>query len=104
VVLRAVADRLRSVVRSKDVIARLGGDEFVILMQADRTQADHLVERARESVSHPIVEGDQRFQIGMSIGVATAATAEEVRRLLVDADKAMRREKATHHAGAGAAR
>jgi diguanylate cyclase (GGDEF)-like protein/PAS domain S-box-containing protein len=104
VVLCAVADRLRKVVRSADVIARLGGDEFVILMHADRAQAELLVERVRESVSHPIADGDQRFELGISIGVATAATAEGVRRLLVDADEAMRRDKATHHGGAGAAR
>jgi diguanylate cyclase (GGDEF)-like protein len=98
IVLRVVGERLRQVVRSADLIARLGGDEFVILAHADRDHAEQLVGRLRASVAQPIVVGELRFEVGISVGVATANTAEGVRRLLAEADAAMRRDKAARRA------
>jgi diguanylate cyclase (GGDEF)-like protein len=98
VVLRVVGERLRQVVRSGDVIARLGGDEFVILAQSDRDHAEQLVDRVRASVAAPIVDGDHRFEVGISVGVATATSPESVRTLLAQADAAMRRDKAARRA------
>jgi diguanylate cyclase (GGDEF)-like protein len=98
IVLRVVGERLRQVVRSADLIARLGGDEFVILAQADRAHAEQLVERVRASMAEPIVDGDHRFEVGISVGVAAATTAEGVRSLLAEADAAMRRDKAARRA------
>lgn len=97
-VLRAVSDRLRQAVRSADVIARLGGDEFVVLAQADRSQAEHLQARVRTHLAPPIVDGLGRFDVGVSVGLATATTAEGVRELLSTADAAMRRDKAQRRA------
>lgn len=98
VVLRTVADRLRNVVRAADVIARIGGDEFVILAQTDLEQAALLAERVRDSMAEPIVDARGRFEVGMSVGVATAATPDEVSDLLARADAAMRRDKAARQA------
>jgi diguanylate cyclase (GGDEF)-like protein len=98
VVLRIVADRLRHVVRSGDIIARIGGDEFVILAQTDPEQAALLAERLRDSVAEPIVDARGRFEVGISVGVASAATPDEVRDLLARADAAMRRDKADRQA------
>lgn len=98
VVLRVVGERLRQVVRGADLIARLGGDEFVILAQADRKHAEQLVERVRDNVGQPIVDEHQRFEVGISVGVATATTPDGVRDLLSEADAAMRRDKAARRA------
>lgn len=98
VVLRTVGERLRQVVRSADVIARVGGDEFVILAHADLEQAEQLVDRLRASVAEPIVDPRGTFEVGVSVGVATATTPEDVRSLLTNADAAMRRDKAARRA------
>jgi diguanylate cyclase (GGDEF)-like protein len=98
VVLRAVADRLRQAVRTADLIARIGGDEYVILVQADLAHVEHLVKRLRASVQEPIVDARGRFEVGISVGVATADTREGVRSLLADGDRAMRADKATREA------
>jgi diguanylate cyclase (GGDEF)-like protein len=93
-VLRVVGERLRHVVRSDDVIARMGGDEFVVLAHADRSQAEHLVARVRRSIAEPIVDRLGTFEVGVSIGLATATTAAEVHGLLTATDDAMRADKA----------
>ncbi|MGQ0831897.1 MAG: diguanylate cyclase domain-containing protein [Microthrixaceae bacterium] len=98
VVLRAVADRLRQAVRTADLIARIGGDEYVILLQADLAHVEHLVQRLRASVQEPIVDPRGRFEVGISVGVATADTRDGVRTLLADGDRAMRADKAAREA------
>ncbi len=96
-VLRAVATRLTDVVRSDDLIARVGGDEFIVLAQAaDDVQAGHLERRVRTALAPPIVDADLgQLDVGVSVGMATAATANGVRELLTEADHAMRRDKAS---------
>jgi diguanylate cyclase (GGDEF)-like protein len=94
--LRIVGERLRHLSRSGDVIARIGGDEFVILAPTDHRQAEALAERVRASLSRPIAVGQASFVVDVSVGVATAATAAGIRRLLTAADDAMRAEKAAH--------
>lgn len=96
-VLRVVGQRLRQVVRSGDVIARMGGDEFVVLAHATPEQAEHLAERIRTRIAEPIVDRLGTFEVGISVGVATATTGAEVRGLLTAADDAMRIDKAIRH-------
>ncbi len=98
VVLRIVSERLRTVVRSADTIARIGGDEFVILAQADRDQANHLVRRLRDRIAETIVDARGRFEVGVSVGVATASTPDAVRNMLARGDADMRRDKAARRA------
>jgi diguanylate cyclase (GGDEF)-like protein len=98
VVLQVVGTWLQNALRSADVIARVGGDEFVVLAQAGAEQAAQLVERIRTAFAEPVEDGTLSFDVGVSIGVATATTAEGIRRLLADADAAMRREKAARRA------
>jgi diguanylate cyclase (GGDEF)-like protein len=97
-VLRTVASRLLQVVRSADVVARLGGDEFVVLAHADPTQAARLAARVCEVLEPPIVDDHGTFEVGVSVGLATADTRDGVRALLRDADAAMRRVKVLHRA------
>jgi diguanylate cyclase (GGDEF)-like protein len=72
--LCAVADRLRNVVRASATIARLGGDEFAIveLDVADSTEATSVARRVVHSIEQGFdLEGD-RITIGCSIGIAMA--------------------------------
>lgn len=95
-VLRAVANRLTDAMRGDDVIARVGGDEFIVLAQADETQATHLERRIRDRLAPPIVDDTgAALDVGVSLGMATATTAQGVRHLLTEADHAMRRDKAS---------
>jgi diguanylate cyclase (GGDEF)-like protein len=97
--LRIVAKRLESTVRSTDVVARLGGDEFVVLCR-DLLAADSVVAMARQILRRfddPVSIGGLDHRIGTSIGVAVALpgdtrTADE---LVRDADAAMYRAKST---------
>ncbi|NEU14831.1 EAL domain-containing protein [Methylobacterium sp. BTF04] len=72
--LRAVAERMRAVLRPYDTIARLGGDEFAIVL----TYLDHpreaagLAERLIAAVSEPIDLDGQSVEVGVSIGVTVA--------------------------------
>lgn len=88
-VLRAVADRLTSVVRPSDTVARMGGDEFVVLVEgANDEHLDDLVDRVRTAVQQPI--GRLQLVVGVSIGVAVSHRGEaEAGTLLASADRAM---------------
>ncbi|MCR4283518.1 MAG: EAL domain-containing protein, partial [Bauldia sp.] len=70
--LRAVADRLRHLVRSTDIVARFGGDEFVIV-QTPITGSDEAAVLARRIVAALSetyeVDGHQ-VVIGASVGIA----------------------------------
>jgi len=90
--LRAVADRLRSVVRAGDTVARLGGDEFGVLAEAlpDPQEATKLADRIHQGLRQPLlVEGRELFahaSIGISLAGAPGTAGEE---LLRHADVAM---------------
>jgi diguanylate cyclase (GGDEF)-like protein len=71
-VLRAVAQRLRSLMRNSDTVARLRGDEFGILPgdAADEAAAATIAWKIRESFTEPVVIGGQSVEVGASIGIA----------------------------------
>ena len=95
-VLRAVADRLRSCLRDRDVVARLGGDEFAI-MQTEIEQprdADILARRIIEVLAEPLELEGQQIVIGTSVGVALAPEdGSDPDELLRRADMALYRAK-----------
>ncbi|MEO7397947.1 MAG: EAL domain-containing protein [Ilumatobacteraceae bacterium] len=94
--LRSMSERLRSVVRDRDMLGRFGGDEFIVMLDGlhlDMTPAA-VAERIRAEMALPLlIEGSELYVTG-SIGIAYAdragVTADE---LLRDADAAMYRAK-----------
>ncbi len=103
--LRDVADRLRSCLRTTDTLARygtehtmarLGGDEFTILLEHLQAQGDALrvAERVRESLAAPFeLDGHEVFtsaSMGITFGPAGYQNPTQ---LLRDADIAMYRAK-----------
>ncbi len=95
--LQAVADRLRGVLRREDTVARLGGDEFAVL-QADvlaPKDAETFAERLLAVISEPYQLDGHTVSIGASIGIALApGDGHDPDRLLKNADMALYRAKA----------
>ncbi|HWS35373.1 MAG TPA: GGDEF domain-containing protein [Actinoplanes sp.] len=94
-VLEAVAERIRSVVRERDLVARLGGDEFaVILPGATDEQAAGIAARIVGVVAEPIPVRGLPVSVGASIGVITAPSGADPETEIKRADTAMYAAKA----------
>ena len=94
--LCAVADRLRSAVRSSDVVARFGGDEFVILQYplGHPKEAAILAERLVGELAEPYQISGNEVVVGVSIGIALAPRdGSNADLLLKNADMALYRAK-----------
>ena len=90
-VLKEVAARLLSVVRTGDTVARMGGDEFIILLMdvGSPAEATQIMERARRLVEQPIEVGGRLFSVGLSGGLALARDDDTVETLLRNSDAAL---------------
>ncbi|WP_375385107.1 diguanylate cyclase [uncultured Microbacterium sp.] len=97
-VLRELGERLRTGVRTDDVVGRIGGDEFVaICRNADLDAAISIADRILALTRQPIVIEGATIRVSMSAGVSTFDPAEDPRAtgsdLLTSADVAMYRSK-----------
>lgn len=111
-VLVEIAERLRSLVRTEDVVGRLvgrlGGDEFVVLIH--RLGADEQIERDRtlvvaekliNSISKPMDYGGKSIHVGASIGIRLLGFEKlDTETVISEADYAMYHAK---NAGKGRA-
>jgi diguanylate cyclase (GGDEF)-like protein len=98
-ILKAVADRFRTVIRKTDTVGRLGGDEFVVLTECARRSAspEALADRLLKSLSQPFDlggDGTGPISISASIGIAIGRR-ESVEELLRDSDTALYAAKAS---------
>ena len=95
-VLREVARRLGSLVRTGDVVCRLGGDEFVVLVEPVESEADlvDLAERLITAVGEPMTAAERLVRVGASVGVAVSRDGEsDAEVLLAEAEAAAQRAK-----------
>ena len=70
--LKTVAQRIRSTMRSEDLVVRMGGDEFVVVMK-DVTNTDKVneaAERINQALGAPMVVDGRTLVTTVSIGVA----------------------------------
>ncbi len=69
--LIAVADRLRQIVRASDTVARLGGDEFTVILPDLRQPEDAIkvAENIIQSIEQPFMIEGRIVEIGISIGI-----------------------------------
>lgn len=77
-VLRMVASRLRSHLRSGDTLARFGGDEFMFLLPDIDGQKDTtaIARKLIKSLREPFRVDDKEISIGCSIGIALYPDAD----------------------------
>ncbi len=91
--LRAVAQRLRSIMRPGEMVARLGGDEFGVIFLDEDIEAR--VEWLHATVAEPANIEGRRLYTTASVGVAVGHPRyERAEDLLRDADIALYRSKA----------
>ncbi|WP_431151370.1 diguanylate cyclase domain-containing protein [Acidovorax facilis] len=94
--LRQVARRLQSVVRSTDAISRLGGDEFAVILPLDMDDAalNTYGQRIVGTFHHSFTEVGQQMTMTCSAGIATfPGDAADMDGLVSNADTAMYRAK-----------
>ncbi len=90
--LRMVAKRLLTCVRTTDTVSRLSGDEFTIILQGlDRIQdIRQVAKKILDCLSAPIHVNGQDIPVQTSIGIAVSPKdSTDPRRLLAMADQAM---------------
>lgn len=89
--LKYVASRVNSRLRSSDIFVRLGGDEFTVLLQEiDRPIVQQAAERIVASVLRPYRVNGISIDIGISVGIALFPEhGNDLKDLLQKADAAM---------------
>ena len=94
-VLKAVANRLRGLIREEDTIARQSGDEFTIIARVpDREGASVLAARVLDSLRETLVVSGFELHVSASVGVAVfPMDGHDEVELVRNADTAMYRAK-----------
>lgn len=96
-VLQELAGRLRSSLRSSDLVCRAGGEEFVVVLAGtDLPAAERVGERVRKAVAAKpfLVAPGCNLNITVSLGVASLASVDDgADDLLKRADQALYRAK-----------
>ena len=101
-VLKAIANRLSTLLREYDLAGRFGGEEFSLLLpQTQAVDAFRIAERMRAAIAGlsiiaPGATGAERVQVTVSIGVTAldSGSKRELSELLAAADAALYRAKA----------
>lgn len=94
--LKAVADRIRRVIRESDTPARIGGDEFVVLLEMiqDDIDAQTVAEKIRVALNTPFDIEEHRIAVSACIGIAFyPEDGTDMLELSRHADEAMYRAK-----------
>ena len=90
--LQAVAARLRSSIRSEDILFRMGGDEFVVVLNkvVSEDEATRGAARIGTALREPVVIDGGRLQISASIGMCLfPRDGADMHELLKHSDTAM---------------
>lgn len=76
--LKEVASRLKSCLRSKDFIARHGGDEFIIFLNqvTDNKEVEKVALRILDKFSNPFILDEEQLFISASIGISTSNSVD----------------------------
>ena len=95
-VLTTISSRLRSVLRSNDVLGRYGGDEFIVVLRGgpEAEMSSETLERIMQSVAEPLKIEGHTMRVNCSVGIAVfPQDGGTPQQLLEMADAAMYRAK-----------
>lgn len=97
IVLKDIANRLNSCLRTSDILARYGGDEFIILLPETSEQAAGKVAQRLLTVigEKPIKGSNQNIHATLSIGICSISGNQSISldRFLEYADSALYQSK-----------
>src|SRR5437773_6328361 len=94
--LKAMGDRLRSVLREGDTVGRVGGDEFVLILndQSNEEVIYRAMQRITAKVAEPLTLDGKEMYVTCSAGISLyPQDGRDVDTLLKNADAAMYRAK-----------
>jgi len=92
--LREFASRLRSALRSSDVIGRWGGDEFVVILDCDAVQSSSRIVSINKKVAGGYqIDGPTQVSLTAAIGLAAWLPGDTMPALFERADYAMYEQK-----------
>ena len=98
-VLVAVAERIREIVRSLDVVARYGGDEFLLILPNASPEGGEVVaRRIRRAINEWAQTNQIDFNVSIGIGHYPSHGAD-LESVIASVDKAMYRSKVEHGGG-----
>ncbi|BAL25713.1 EAL domain-containing protein [Azoarcus sp. KH32C] len=86
-VLQAVAERLRSRLRSEDTLARLVGDQFVVVMEglADFRDAERMARELQTLLDEPFtLPGAREAYVSSSVGISVCPEDGDTAQVLLD--------------------
>lgn len=89
--IQATAAALMSIFRAADVVSRIGGDEFAVLLpHTEQETAQDAVDRIKASFES---RGSLKHGGGLSLGIATARSGDELKEAFKRADERMYQHK-----------
>lgn len=94
--LKVVANKLKSIIRTGDKVGRLGGDEFILLLHdmVSKESAYEIADRIISDFARPLKIEDCEVLIGASIGIAFSNSGyQNVDEIIKAADAAMYKAK-----------
>ena len=92
ILLRLVADRIRSCVRETDTVARLGGDEFTVILKdlVGTESVEIFAEKILKQLATPFQINNNTLHISATIGITLCPQdANSAEQLIKNADQAM---------------
>jgi diguanylate cyclase (GGDEF)-like protein len=95
IVLKEVANALKSVVRASDLVSRYGGEEMIVLLRGvDINAAMPLAEKLRKAIEERLVkDGDKTYKVTASLGVSFYRSGDDVDGLIKRADDGLYKSK-----------
>jgi diguanylate cyclase (GGDEF)-like protein len=94
--LKSVAQRIRTTVRTEDLVIRMGGDEFIVVLKSAKSadQVHETASRINEALSAPVIVDNRPLVTTVSIGVSLyPRDGTDIGELLRHSDTAMYQAK-----------
>jgi diguanylate cyclase (GGDEF)-like protein len=101
-VLKAIALRIKGIVRSTDICARVGGDEFIVIgtQLENEAQAFEVAKKLLAQMMQQVQVGESQYLLGASIGISLYPYhARDLSKLIQCADSAMYQVKRNGKSG-----